>query len=339
MNLLIKYCLIFISFPAFVCQINAQANEFCSEEGINPVINSPADRLPFIYGLVRLKDFPVDEKLPRITVLLMDTQNSATRWTVDKTGKYCLRLRTRSGSTLIVEVNGVEVERRNVSGFGSSQQREDFEIIHSRNAETPKPGVVSAKFFYPLNPKTAELYRKSAEAESKKNVGKAIEYQKQILEIDPLDFPGWAKLGVLYLEKKMVAESEEAFKKSLELKPGYTPALIQTGLIRVYREQFDAASEIFRQVTILEPDSPIAFRLLGEAYLQTRKGTLAVEALNRAIILDPKGMAECHLLLARLYDLAGIKQLATREYKLFLSKVQDHPDKKKFEQYIRNNPE
>ena len=50
-------------------------------------------------------------------------------------------------------------------------------------------------------------------------------------------------------------------------------------------------------------------------------------------------MAECHLLLARLYDLAGAKNLATHEYKIFLTKIPDHPDKKKLEEYIKKNPE
>jgi tetratricopeptide (TPR) repeat protein len=337
MKIQVGYCLIFFSLLVFAGQNNAQANEFCVEENLNPVINSPADRLP--YGQIRLKGLPSDKKHPRITVLLMDTQNSSSRFTVDKSGKYCLRLRTKSGGTLIVEVDGVEVERRNVSSFGPGQQREDFDLYPVRKDETPAPGVVSAKFFYPVNSKTVELYKKTAEAETKKNIEKAIEYLNQIVSIDPLDFTGWAKLGVLYLEKKMISEGEAAFKKSLELKDEYTPALIQIGLIRVYQNQFEAASEIFLKVTTLEPDSPIAFRLLGEAYLQTRKGKLAVEALNQAIRLDPVGMAECHLLLARLYDLAGAKQLATREYKLFMKKVPDHSDKKKFEQYIKNNPE
>lgn len=339
MKLQVKYCLIFFSFLVFVCQINAQANEFCPEENLNPVMTSPSDRLPFIYGQIRLIGFPSDKKLPKITVLLMDTQSSASRLTVDRSGKYCLRLRTKSGGTLIVEVNGVEAERRNVSSFGFGQQREDFEIYQDRQEKTPAPGVVSAKFFYPVNPKTAELYQKTAEAENKKNIDKAIEYLTQIVTIDPLDFTGWAKLGVLYLQKKMLSEGEAAFKKSLELKAEYTPALIQIGLIRVYQNQFEAASVVFKQVTTLEPISPTAFRLLGEAYLQVRKGTLAIEALNEAIRLDPVGMVECHLLLARLYDLAGAKQLATREYKLFLKKAPDYQDKKKFEQYIKNNPE
>ena len=40
-----------------------------------------------------------------------------------------------------------------------------------------------------------------------------------------------------------------------------------------------------------------------------------------------------------LYDLAGAKQHATREYKAFLAKVPDYTDRKKLEKYIRDNPE
>jgi hypothetical protein len=49
-------------------------------------------------------------------------------------------------------------------------------------------------------------------------------------------------------------------------------------------------------------------------------------------------MAECHLLLARLYDRAGAKPYASREYKLFLAKVPGHADAKKFVAYIQENP-
>ena len=339
MNLRVRYSLILFSLLVFSCSAYAQANQYCQEENLNAPINSPNDRLPFIYGNISLKGFQSGAKLPRVTVMLLDTQSSPSRWTIDKSGNYCLRMRTRSGGILVVEVDGMEVARRNLSAYGPSQQREDFEISQAQLKQTNAPGVVSAKYYYPVNPKTADLYRKTAEAESKKDAEKAIEHLTKIVSIDPSDFIGWAKLGIIYLEKNSFPESEAALKKSVEIKAEYTPAWIHIGLLRVAQKQFDAASETFKHVTKLEPASPTAFRLLGEAYLQARKGTLAVEALNKAIQLDPVGMAECHLLLGRLYDLAGAKPLATREYKLFLSKVPDHPDKKKFEKFIKDNPE
>ena len=78
--------------------------------------------------------------------------------------------------------------------------------------------------------------------------------------------------------------------------------------------------------------------MLGEAYLQAKRGTDGLVALDEALRIDPQGMAECHLLKARLYDLAGAKPLASVEYKAFLAKVSDHPDKKKFEKYVKENP-
>ncbi len=60
--------------------------------------------------------------------------------------------------------------------------------------------------------------------------------------------------------------------------------------------------------------------------------------LNKAIELAPKEKAEIHLRLAMLYNAAGLKDRAATEYKMFLEKVPDHPEKTKFEKYIAENP-
>ncbi|HEX8368550.1 MAG TPA: tetratricopeptide repeat protein [Pyrinomonadaceae bacterium] len=301
-------------------------------------MDSPFAHVPYAYGRVVLKGFDAGAKLPNVAISLVDNQ-STSRWTIGKTGNYCFKLKSGGTSTLVVEVDGVEFARRTLSTFGSSQQREDFEIYSTQSQKLPPPKVVSAKFFHPVNPGTIELYKKIAEAESRKNSEKAIGYLKEIVSIDPADFIAWAQLGILYEDKNLPAEAESAFRKSLELKVEYTPAWLHMGKIRVAQKQFEAAIEIFKHATAIEPTSARAFQLLGETYLQARRGTLGVAALNEAIKLDPAGMAECHLLLAHLYNLAGAKQLAAREYKIFLTKEPNHPDKKKFEQYIKNNPD
>ena len=103
------------------------------------------------------------------------------------------------------------------------------------------------------------------------------------------------------------------------------------------QKQYEAGIEIFKHAAALEPNDARTFRLLGEAYLQNKQGTLGAQALNHAIRLDPIGQAECHLQLAHLFQLAGAKELAAAEYKKFLEKVPNHPDKKKFEKYISDN--
>jgi predicted Zn-dependent protease len=155
---------------------------------------------------------------------------------------------------------------------------------------------------------------------------------------DPADFIAHGKLGSIYYEQNKLSDSEKAFKKALEIKADFSPAMINLGRIYLVQKQNDEAIEILKKVTETEPNSPRGFQLLGEAYLVAKKGTLGVAALNEALRLDPIGMAESHLLMARLYDLAGAKSVASREYQMFLEKVPEHKDKKKFEKYIKDNP-
>lgn len=340
MNLPIKYGLIFILLLVFAFNANAQADQICAESGITPSLDSPFVHVPYVYGRVVLKGFDPRAKLPNVTIILLEGQQSTSRLHIGKSGNYCFKLKSSTnGGTLFLEVDGVEAARKTLLSLGGAQQREDFEIYPTESQKSTTPGVISAKFFHPVNPKTVELYKKTVEAESKKNPGKAIEHLKEIVSIDSADFIAWAKLGALYVEKNSLTEAEAAFRKSLELKVEYTPAWIHVGKIRVAQKQLEAAIEIFKHATSIEPTSGRAFQLLGETYLQARQGTLGEQALREAIKLDPVGMAECHLLLAHLYNLAGAKNLATREYKIFLTKEPNHPDKKKFEQYIKNNPE
>ena len=338
MSSFVKHILIFFWLIILASNVSAQVDDSCAEAGFTPSLDSPFAQVPYIYGRITLRGFESSAKLPDVTITMLDSNQNTNRWTIGKTGNYCFKLTSR-GTTLIVEVNGVEATRRSVSSFGTAQQREDFEIFADQSQKSARPGVISAKFSHPVNPKTVELYKKTAEAESKKNWQKAIDYLKEIVAVDPVDFIAWAKLGILFFEKNSLSEADAAFKKSLELKIEYTPAWIHVGMMRVAQKQFEAAIEIFKHAVSLEAKSARIYQLLGEAYLQARKGTLGAEALNTAIELDPIGMAECHLQLAHLYQLAGAKQLATKEYKMFITKVPDYKDKKKLEEFIKKNPE
>jgi Flp pilus assembly protein TadD len=316
---------------------NGQVDDICREYGIMPSLDSPFAQVPYLYGKVVLNGFDAAAKR-KVTVAFSDRDNPAKRITLSKTGNFCFR-RSGAGGSIVVEVDGVEVARRMLPGFGAAQQREDFEIYPSSGQIGSSPATVSAKFPYPRNEKTVALYQKASEAEKAKDIDKAIAMVKEIVQIDPPDFIAWSILGSLYMEKGAYAESDAAFRRSLELKVEYTPAWINVARLRIAQKQPEAAIELLKHATSLEPTSARAFKLLGETYLQTKQGTLAVDALNQAIKLDPNGMAECHLLLGRLYDAAGAKKLATREFRAFLAKVPDYADKAKLQKYIQANPE
>ncbi|CAN5410665.1 hypothetical protein BH10ACI2_BH10ACI2_24190 [soil metagenome] len=321
----------------FSLSVSAQVDEICGEAGITPGLDSPFAHVPYVYGRVTLQGFDKTAKAPKVTVIMADTGQSAERWNADKSGNYCFK-RKGSGGSIVVEMNGIEVARRALQSVGAAQQREDFEIVSPNDQKSPPPSVISAKFPYPPNPKTADLYKQTIEAEKSKDSSKMIEHLKGIVSIDPADFLAWNKLGSLYIDQKSYPEADAALRKSLELRVDYTPAWINVGQLRVAQKAYPAAIEIFKHAVELDPTSAIAFQQLGQAYLLNKQGTLGAEALNQALKLDPTGMAECHLQLAHLYELAGAKQLAASEYKAFVEKVPNHPDRKKFEKFIKDNP-
>ena len=316
--------------------VRAQVDDICREFGVIPSLDMPWSQIPYLYGKIMLHGFDPGSK-PRVTVIFADRDNPSKKISLSKTGSYCFK-RAGSGGSIVIEVDGIEITRRSLPSFGAAQHREDFDIYPNSSANSAPPGTVSAKFSHPRNEKTVELYQKAAKAEREKDLAAAAGFVKEIVAIDPADFIAWSILGSLYLDQKAFADSDAALRKSLGLKIEYTTAWINVGRLRVAQKQLEAAIEIFKHAASLEPKSARIYRLLGETYLQAKQGTQGVEALNVAITLDPAGMADCHLLIARLYDLAGARTLAAREYRAFLAKVPDYPDKGKLEKYIAENP-
>lgn len=316
----------------------AQVDDICREFGFIATLEGPRLSAPFLYGRINLKAHAPRDKFPKINITYQNRGSSPERIAVGRSGNYCFKMGTGSGGILIVEVDGVEVARRQVATLAPAQQREDFDVMIDREGAAGPPGVVPSKLQRPPNPKTADLYRKASEAEAEKDTDSAIRYLKEIVELDAEDFVGWGLLANKLLAKKDYAGSEAALRKAVTLKEDHLPAWLTAGRIRAEQKQHEAAIEVFKHAISLDPASAQVYQLLGESYLQTKQGTLGAEALNKAIELDPAGMAELHLQLAHLYRLAKANAMAAAEYKKFLEKVPNHQDRKKFEKFIADNP-
>jgi tetratricopeptide (TPR) repeat protein len=340
MTLAISSAILAFSLCACVLPVLAQADEACREFGETPTreIGRQSRLASYVYGRVVLKGLNVGEKPPKVIVIYTDNAQPPSRQPVGRSGNFCFK-RVGTSGMLIIEVDGVESVRRAVSDLGAPQLREDFEVFPDQVSRTAPPAVISTRFSRPPNEKTSDLYKKAAGAEGDSDPKKAIEYVKNIVAIDAGDFIAWAKLGSLYLQTNSTSEAEQAFRKALELQSDYTPALLNLGIIHGIQSQFPAAIELFQKAIASEPNNARGYRLLGEAYLQNREGSLGLTALDKALELDPIGMAECHLLKARLYDLVGAKNLASNEYRQFLAKVPKYPDRKSLDKYIRDNPD
>jgi len=314
----------------------SQAGEICSDTGGSTIwLNSRV-----VYGKVILSGLSDARQAPKVSITLTNGTRITSSTVIDKSGNYCFRDTDGSGATLVVEVEGREVGREILETGPPNvpkQFRRDFEI-QVGNALPAKPSVISAKYPYSRGDSNSKLYSDAESAISEKELKKAEGFLRKIVENDPDDFWAWAKLGSLYLEQNDLPGAEKALQRSIAPKPDFAPALVNLGRVYLLQKRFESAIEVLNKATELEPNAARAFQLLGEAYLMVKKGTLGVEALYEAIRLEPIAMAECHLLIALLYDRAGAKDYASREYRIFLEKVPKHPDAKKFSDYIKANP-
>ncbi|MEQ1763716.1 MAG: tetratricopeptide repeat protein [Pyrinomonadaceae bacterium] len=336
--MLIKGVAIVLFCLAVSISASAQVDEICKEFGYMATLDAPRLTAPFVYGRIAILSNQSNAKFPKVTVTYANRSQSPSRVTVDRSGSYCFKITSGNGGTLTIDINGVEVARRDVPDFGPSQKREDFQVAvpGSPPAHT-SPSVISSKFNYPTNEKTTGHYKKAVALEKEKNLKAAIAEMRNVVEIDANDFIAWAYLGNLQFENDQLQEADTSYRQSLALSEDYTPVWVNVGKLRVAQKQPEAAIEIFKHAAALEPEDARTFRLLGETYLTTKQGTLGAQALNHAIRLDPIGQAECHLQLAHLFQLAGAKDLAVKEYQKFLEKVPDHAERKKYEKFISDN--
>jgi len=121
---------------------------------------------------------------------------------------------------------------------------------------------------------------------------------------------------------------------AVDTRPTFALALLNLGRIRVSQKKYEEAIPTLTRLLELKPESPDGNYLLGEAYLQIKKGSKAVPYLEKAA---QSGRPEAHLRLATLYDAAGLKDRAAHEYEEYLRKQPNDPARKKLEKYITDN--
>lgn len=82
MNTAIRSVLFFCATMLLaVSSASAQVDEICAEFGATPSLNSPFAQIPYVFGRVVLKGYAAGAKFPRITVVLVDPQQSQKRLT------------------------------------------------------------------------------------------------------------------------------------------------------------------------------------------------------------------------------------------------------------------
>lgn len=241
---------------------------------------------------------------------------------------------------LAVEVEGREVARTrvNINSLYKNDFRQDLALAWNPAPGGPRPpATVDAASHYKRTSANQQLFERADAAAARKDYEEAAATLRRVVEADPADFPAWTELGTMNYALGRAEAADEAYARALKEKPDFLRAAVNLGRLRIAMKNFDGAIAVLAAAVERHPQSADANHLLGEAYLQVRKGSKAVPHLNEALRIDPVGKADVHLRLAALYNGAGLRDRAALEYQQFLKKKPDHPDRKKLEQYIAEN--
>jgi tetratricopeptide (TPR) repeat protein len=280
------------------------------------------------------------------------------RQTVVVNGRYRFEDVRNGDYEIVVMMESVEIARVRVSVFNavSTDVRRDISLEWKPPAggkQPDKAGVASVAEHYERSPSNDRLFRSAEEAVKKKEYAQATGLLHQLVGADPKDFEAWTELGTVAFIRQDLPEADGSYRRALELRPTFGLALMNSGKLRMAQKDFKGAVEFLRRAVGARPKSADANLFLGEAYLNEaladiRQGSQAIDELNElarqaiyylneALRLDPVGKAELHLRLADIFNVLGMKGEAAAECEKFLAAKPDYLDRKKLEQFIKEN--
>ena len=272
-------------------------------------------------------------------ILYSESGVLVSRQTTPSNGRYRFNNLPTGVYQVAIEVEGTEVARVSVDLRSPllRDRRQDIALEWHSSGSNSKPGVVSATDRYTRSAVNQALFNRARGATDRKQYNRAAKLLQQILRSDARDFQAWAELANVHFLLENFIDAENEYLTALDSHPGFFLALLNLGRLEVLQKRYDVAIEALTKAVRIRPDSSDANYLLGEAYLQTKRGSIAVGYLKEALRLDPQGLAEVHLRLAALYHAAGARAQAAFEYEQFLKKRPDYPDRKKLEKYVAAN--
>ena len=294
-----------------------------------------------IYGEFTVDESKAKEKVPSSFVLVL----------MSNEGKALLRESAMHNSTyrffglrngeyeIVVESAGMPVARIKVvvDSPRKAEVKQDIMLEWVGGGGNAKPSAVSAAEFYDRKPANVEVFGRAEAAFKKKKYKDALPLLQEVVAADERDHMAWTYLGAAYSSLGDDAASERCYLHALTLRPDLLVASLNLGRLYLSVKSFTHAVVILKPAVEKYPDSADANFLLAEAYLQTGKNNESAKHFREALRLDPKGKAEAHLRLALLLDASGHKEEAAAELKQFLEKNPNHPNREKFEEYIRQN--
>ena len=313
--------------PAF-CSVVAAQLEAIRERGPHT-----------LYGDIKVEAERRDEPVKPLSLevqLYIINGTLIGRQTVTVPGRYRFLDLPNGEYDVVVLSENTEVARVRVrvQAVYKNDFRQDILLEARTNRAATKAATVSASDVYERTGANKSLFEKAQKALDEKKYDVALDLLGRLVAADAKDFQAWTELGTVQLMRNDLEEAEKAYRRAIQERPAFILALLNLGRLLSAEKKFEAAIEPLTEVVKSSPASADANFLLGEAYLQIKKGSKAVPYLTEAARL---GKPDAHLRLATLYNAAGLKDKAAQEYEQFLKERPDYKDRKALEQYISEN--
>ena len=292
-----------------------------------------------LYGDIKVETSPGNESAKPLSLevqLYIINGTLVGRQTVTVPGRYRFMDLPNGEYDVVVMSEEKEVARVRVrvQAVYKNDFRQDVVLEARTEARSNKAVTVSAADVYERTGANKSLFSKAQKAVDEKKFDEAVDLFSRLVAADEKDFQAWTELGTVQLMRNNPQEAEKDYRRAIQERPTFMLAFLNLGRLLSAENKFDAAIEPLTEAVKLSATSAEANFLLGEAYLQVKKGSKAVPYLTDAARL---GKAEAHLRLAALYNAVGLKDKAALEYEQFLKKKPDYKDRKALEQYISDN--
>jgi Tfp pilus assembly protein PilF len=292
-----------------------------------------------LYGDIKVEAQPGSESVKPMSLevqLYIINGTLIGRQTVTVPGRYRFMDLPNAEYDVVVMNENTEVARMRVrvQAVYKNDFRQDIILEARTDHRTTKAATVSASDVYERTGANKSLFEKSQKAVDEKKYDEASDFLTRLVAIDAKDFQAWTELGTVQLLRNNLVEAETDYRRAIQERPTFSLALLNLGRLLSIQKKYEAAIEPLDQAVKLSSTSAEANFLLGEAYLQIKKGSKAVPYLNEAARL---GKPEAYLRLATLYNAVGMKTKAAEQYEEFLKKRPDYKDRKTLEQYISEN--
>ena len=116
---------------------------------------------------------------------------------------------------------------------------------------------------------------------------RSLEYLKERAQIDPSNPDAHYQLGVALAASGNKKSALGAFDKVLKLSPKHKGAIFRKSSLQIKMKDFESAIKGLESLVKQVEDNPKVFYLLGIAYEGLENVDKAIEALQKAIELDP----------------------------------------------------